>query len=544
MRHKRYSRWTHARTWPEPNSGELAGRLFEELSHFLNWGLSTQEALDWLMRQGFELPAQGTRVLGTDELLQKLRRVRRETFHSHNLKKSLEIPQREIQAIVELETATCRQELGWGNPAFHQREDTLRTLPPQPSQALAVLEKYHHAPGFLDDEARRRFLALRERAEDLGRVEDFVSRFDHQFQGPDSLDYPETRTLMNQFGQMAQLMEALRSGDFRQVTLEGLEPWLGEEEMQSLTLVLHFTRSMEEHGFLKTTPQGVRLTPAGFRRIGAKALEEIFRLGSHGSLGLHPHARQGISRPVAGPTRPYEFGMPFHMDYSQTLKNALPHNPRGKKIHLSAQDFEVFDQEEDTRATTVLMLDMSWSMSREGRFPAAKRVALALDHLIRTRYPRDDFYTIGFSTRARLLAPHELTDASWDPADPFTNLQEGLAMARRLMTRHQRANRQIIIITDGQPTATHVGGQTNAQWPGFMGSIPPDILKDTLQEVTACTREGITLNTFMLDDNPVLTRFVEDITRVNRGRAFYSLPANLGQYLLVDYIQHRRKKIG
>jgi uncharacterized protein with von Willebrand factor type A (vWA) domain len=186
---------------------------------------------------------------------------------------------------------------------------------------------------------------------------------------------------------------------------------------------------------------------------------------------------------------------------------------------------------------------MSWSMSRDGRFPAAKRVALAMDHLIRSSYPRDHYYTIGFSTRARLLSAEQLTEATWDPSDPFTNIQEGLLLARQVFRKHRSVNRQVIVVTDGQPTATHIDGYTNAQWPGFMGSIPPDIYRETLKEVDNCTREKVVINMFMLDDNPVLTKFVEEIVRINRGRAFYSLPHNLGKYLLVDYLSRRRKQI-
>ena len=182
-------------------------------------------------------------------------------------------------------------------------------------------------------------------------------------------------------------------------------------------------------------------------------------------------------------------------------------------------------------------------MSRDGRFPAAKRVALAMDHLIRITYPRDHYYTIGFSTRARELTPEQLTEATWDPSDPFTNIQEGLWLSRQIFRRHRATNRQVIVITDGQPTATHINGYTNAQWPGFMGSIPPDIYRETLKEVDNCTRDNVVINVFMLDDNPVLTKFVEEMVRVNHGRAFYSLPHNLGKYLLVDYLARRRKQI-
>jgi uncharacterized protein with von Willebrand factor type A (vWA) domain len=231
------------------------------------------------------------------------------------------------------------------------------------------------------------------------------------------------------------------------------------------------------------------------------------------------------------------------VDLVRTLKNAIPRSQGAGRLRLAPEDFEVYEEDHETQSTTVLMLDMSWSMSRDGRFPAAKRVALAMDHLIRITYPRDHYYTVGFSTRARELTPEQLSEATWDPSDPFTNIQEGLWLARQIFRRHRATNRQVIVITDGQPTATHLNGYTNAQWPGFMGSIPPDIYRETLREVDNCTRERVVINVFMLDDNPVLTRFVEEMVRINRGRAFYSLPHTLGKYLLVDYLSRRRKQI-
>jgi uncharacterized protein with von Willebrand factor type A (vWA) domain len=258
---------------------------------------------------------------------------------------------------------------------------------------------------------------------------------------------------------------------------------------------------------------------------------------------MHPQDNRGASRRNPEESSPYEFGKTLDIDIVTTLKNALRRGVEKGRIRLKAEDFEVYEEEHDTQVTTILMLDMSWSMSRDGRFPAAKRVALAMDHLIRMIYPRDQYHTIGFSTRARELNPEQLTEATWDPSDPFTNIQEGLWLARQLFRKTRCNNRQIIVITDGQPTATHINGYTNAQWPGFMGSIPPDIYRETLKEVDNCTKENVVINVFMLDDNPVLVNFVEEMVRINRGRAFYSLPHNLGKYLMVDYMNRRRKQI-
>lgn len=212
------------------------------------------------------------------------------------------------------------------------------------------------------------------------------------------------------------------------------------------------------------------------------------------------------------------------------------------RIQWSREDLEVRETDYHTRCTTVLALDMSWSMSWAGRFPAAKRVALALDHLIRTRYPRDHFFVVGFSTRARELRIPELPEASWDTGEPFTNLQEALIVAERLIARHPSPSAQVLVITDGQPTAYFRGRELRVEWPMGFGGVSPRAAAETLQQVRRITRRGVTINTFMLDASPELVGFVEQMTRINKGRALYTSPARLGSYVMVDYLSRRRRQ--
>jgi uncharacterized protein with von Willebrand factor type A (vWA) domain len=191
----------------------------------------------------------------------------------------------------------------------------------------------------------------------------------------------------------------------------------------------------------------------------------------------------------------------------------------------------------------VLLLDMSWSMSWEGRFAAAKRVALALESLIRTRFPRDYFGIVGFYTRAVELRLADLPEASWNMGDPFTNLQDGLRLASRLLARHPSNNRQMIVVTDGQPTAYFAAGRLHCEWPLSFGGISVRAANETLREVERVTRQGVVINTFMLDDSPSLRAFVERLTRINKGRALYTSPDRLGEYLLVDYVAKKRKRV-
>jgi uncharacterized protein with von Willebrand factor type A (vWA) domain len=179
---------------------------------------------------------------------------------------------------------------------------------------------------------------------------------------------------------------------------------------------------------------------------------------------------------------------------------------------------------------------MSWA----GRFPAAKRVALAMDQLIRTRFPRDHFAVVGFSTVARELSVRELPEVSWDMGDPFTNLQGGLQVAEDLIRKFPSASPQILVITDGQPTAYYRNGELRVEWPSGIGGVSPHAVAETLKSVHRITKMGATINTFMLDDAPELVGFVERMTQINRGRAFYTQPTQLGSFLMVDYISHRK----
>jgi uncharacterized protein with von Willebrand factor type A (vWA) domain len=211
-------------------------------------------------------------------------------------------------------------------------------------------------------------------------------------------------------------------------------------------------------------------------------------------------------------------------------------------ISWSMEDLEVREMDHHTQCTTVLALDMSWSMSWAGRFPAAKRVALALDHLIRTRYPRDHFFVVGFSTRARELRIPELPEATWDMGEPFTNLQEALMLAERLIARHPSPSSQVLVITDGQPTAYFRGRELRVEWPMGFGGVSPHAAVQTLEQVRRITRQGVTINTFMLDASPELVAFVEQMTRINKGRALYTRPERLGSFVMVDYLARRRSR--
>ena len=202
----------------------------------------------------------------------------------------------------------------------------------------------------------------------------------------------------------------------------------------------------------------------------------------------------------------------------------------GTPVVMTPEDFEIERTEQLTRSATVLMLDVSMSMEMRGRFLAAKKVAMALHSLITSQYPRDYFGLVSFGRVAREVRPERLPEATWD-FEWGTNMHHAMMLARRMLAR-ETGRKQIIMITDGEPTA-HVTDTGDAFF-----DYPPDPLtiELTLREVQRCTRDGIRINTFMLEDNPYLRDFVARMMRMNRGRAFYTTPETLGDYVLEDFL--------
>jgi uncharacterized protein with von Willebrand factor type A (vWA) domain len=182
------------------------------------------------------------------------------------------------------------------------------------------------------------------------------------------------------------------------------------------------------------------------------------------------------------------------------------------------------------------MLDMSRSMLNNGLFVPAKKVALALHALLRSQFPRDTLHIVGFSLYAREFAPEQLPGLSWSEWNIGTNMHHGFQVARQLLARHPGGNRHVIMITDGEPTAHMEGGEAQFAYPPTRHTFA-----ETLKEVQRCTREGITINTFMLDESRSLMAFVEQMARINHGRAFFAAPERLGEYVLVDYVRNKRR---
>jgi len=251
--------------------------------------------------------------------------------------------------------------------------------------------------------------------------------------------------------------------------------------------------------------------------------------------GQHEISRIGIGHERDYSTKPYEFGDPFNLDIGRTVRNAIQRAGSGSPVRLTPDDFEVERTEHMVRSSTVLMIDLSLSMPMRDNFLPAKKVTMALHSLITSKFPRDYMGIVGFSESARELKPEQLPEVSWDFVYG-TNMQHGLQIARRLLSR-QTGTKQIIMITDGEPTA-HItqSGDVYFNYPPVQATVDA-----TLKEVMLCTRDNIRINTFVLDATPDLRHFIEKLTELNRGRAFFTTPETLGDYVLVDFIEHKRQ---
>ena len=367
-------------------------------------------------------------------------------------------------------------------------------------------------------------------------------RNQYPFRGDQELDLQAAMNLMGDMQDLDQIERQLErtqyGGDLDEIDADKLEELLGEEARETLEQLRQLLEILEEVGYIRKKGNAWELTPRGNRKIGQRALAEIYANLKHQSFGKHNVAEFGRHGERADDTKRYEFGDPFHLDLRQTLMNSMHRRGPQVPVDLAPGDFEVYRSETLTQTATVLMLDLSWSMALRGSFQAAKKVALALNNLIRMKYPRDDLYLVGFSAYARELKAEDLPYARWDETVLGTNMHHALLIAQRLLARHKVGTRQIIMISDGEPTAHLVNNVSHFAYPPS-----PITIRETLKEVRNCTKKDIVINIFMLDRNYYLKEFVSQVARINRGRVFYTTPDELGEYILVDFVNNKRKTL-
>jgi uncharacterized protein with von Willebrand factor type A (vWA) domain len=369
-----------------------------------------------------------------------------------------------------------------------------------------------------------------------------------RFSGDQPLGIEGALEQLDALQQLDGLEEALGSveslGDLAEIDHAQVSELLGPESARDLAGLDDLARRLEEAGYLTRDGESLELTPRGTRRIGQKVLDDLFAKLRRDAFGGHRVDRGGRGGEREETSKAYEFGDAFHLDLRATLANAMareenaPGRRSGPGLALDPADFAVYRTEELTKTSTVLLVDMSRSMLLRGCFVAAKKVAVALNTLIRTQFPRDDLAVIGFAYYAREIRSESLAELTWHGYEYGTNLQHGLMLARRFLNGTHGGNKEIVVITDGEPTAHFEGGQVEFSYPPTRRTI-----QETLREVARCTKDGITINTFMLERSRSLADFVALVTRMNRGRAFYATPEHLGEYVLVDFVSRRTKRV-
>jgi uncharacterized protein with von Willebrand factor type A (vWA) domain len=543
----RYSEWDGTQPALRLNKDELMDELAEGLMHDSNLSL-----LLWKMQRQDAKNGQ-ERLDGLQKILQRLLAEKQQQLKQFDLAAMMAEMKKKMDDIIKQEQAgvlkkldEARKKAAQGSPES-DNADAKNNLQQIEQKAAADLRKLKNLPAdiggklkalqnyeFTNKDAGAQFQELLGSSLDGLRIDDSPEGLT-PFIPAETVTFDEAMKLMETLQEMdklnGQIENARSEGGLETLNRHTVRELLGEQGMETLERP-GVTRVLEEANFIRRKEGGFELTPLGVRKIGQKALNDVFS-----QLRYKTGDRGGVWK-RGDETKRFEFGDNFDIDLKQTVMNALMRESQKTPVKLKITDFEVYKYEQSARSATVLMLDLSLSMSVHDNFYAAKHVALALEGLIRSQFPQDSLHLIGFSSYAREIKKEELATLRLDQADPYTNIQHGLELARKLLGKEKNRNKQIIIITDGEPTAHQEEGESNSRF-----SPGAKTLQLTLREVENCTRQGITINTFMLGESNLNNAFITRIAKINKGRVFFANAKGLGQYVLVDYLANRRKSM-
>jgi len=366
--------------------------------------------------------------------------------------------------------------------------------------------------------------------------------------GGEPLGYSDAVEVLAELADLEGLEQALSQSHpgatLDDVDVEALERNLGGAAAADFRALRELERELERQGFLVRGDDGLQLTPRAVRRLGETALRRVFSQIEAAGAGAHEDHRTGSADEPLGSSRAWRFGDELPLDAVRTVSNALrrsvlvePVEARG--VRLSVDDFEVVETERRTAAAVALCVDLSFSMVQEGRWGPMKQTALALSHLVATRFRQDALEIIGFHRLAHRLSPVELADVEPSYVQG-TNLQHALMIAGRHLRRHPDAEPVVLVVTDGEPTAHLLeDGSPYFSWPPTV-----ETLRATVGQVDELARYGAALNLFMLGDDPGLARFVDAVARRAGGRVFTPDVSRLGEYVVADYLRSRRGRRG
>jgi uncharacterized protein with von Willebrand factor type A (vWA) domain len=416
-------------------------------------------------------------------------------------------------------------------------ERLMRSLTPEQREELAQLM----AQAFGDPELAAQLAALGANLRALRPDLPWDRR--ERMRGEEDLGYGEAAGALGELADLDDLLDQLGQehpgATLDDIDVAAVERQLGQAAAADVRRLQELERELRRQGWLQRGPGGLELSPKALRRLGSTALRRVFAHLDAGRRGQHDLRSAGAAGELTGAARPWEFGDEQPLDAVRTVINAVRRSGPGGRVALAVEDFEVAETERRASAAVALCVDLSYSMIAEGRWGPMKQTALALSHLVATRFPQDALQIVGFGRYAMALSQQELAAVEPELVQG-TNLHHALRLAGRHLRRHPGDEPVILVVTDGEPTAHLLDdGEAVFAWPPQRATI-----RATVAEVDQLTRYGATLNVFMLGEDPGLRRFVDAVARRNGGRVFTPDAADLGRYVVADYIRARRGRRG
>jgi uncharacterized protein with von Willebrand factor type A (vWA) domain len=365
-----------------------------------------------------------------------------------------------------------------------------------------------------------------------------------RMRGEQPLGYGEATGALEEIAELDDLLDQLGQehpgATLDDVDVEAVQRSLGRDAADDVRRLRELERELRRQGWVSRDADGLTLSPKALRRLGGTALRRVFAELTSGRRGQHDLRSAGAAGEITGASRQWEYGDEQPLDVVRTIARAVRRGGAQVPVELSVEDFEVVETERRASAAVALCVDLSFSMVSEGRWGPMKQTALALSHLVATRFPQDALQIIGFGREALPLSQQELAAVEPDMVQG-TNLQHALRLAGRHLRRHPGSEPVVMVVTDGEPTA-HLDpevGEALFHWPPLRETI-----EATVVEVDNLARYGATINMFMLGEDPGLRRFVDAMARRCGGRVFTPEAEDLGRYVVSDYIRARRGRRG
>ncbi|MFJ6195363.1 VWA domain-containing protein [Micromonospora sp. NPDC092111] len=357
--------------------------------------------------------------------------------------------------------------------------------------------------------------------------------------GDRPLGYGEAAGALDEIAELDELLDSLDQehpgATLDDVDVDAVARTLGRDAADDVRRLRELERELRRQGWVSRDADGLTLSPKALRRLAGTALRRVFADLTAGPRGQHDLRSAGAAGEVSGASRPWEYGDEQPLDVVRTLTRAVRRAGPTVPVQLTVDDFEVVETERRASAAVALCVDLSYSMISQGRWGPMKQTALALSHLMATRFPQDALQIVGFGREAMPLTQQELAAVEPD-MQQGTNLQHALRLAGRHLRRHPGAEPVVLVVTDGEPTA-HLDpddGQAYFHWPPLRETV-----EATIREVDRLTRAGATLNLFLLGDDPGLRRFMDAVARRSHGRLFTPDLDDLGEYVVSDYLRSR-----